>query len=246
MARKKSKRKASELAESPPSNKRVKADEESSKSTEIDNGRRQSPDEVANNDRGKTAKRAPGQLRTPPPSAPPSVVSSEALIPPHADDPTLRDAFDLHVIQVTHSSKMEAKVRRIITLLNEGEGTKTLEAEKPRSVLIALVSRAPAANKCISIAEIAKRELLKNSLAKKWYQYTSYWLRLEELKVKHSSNKNFQRKAQDAGLVDRNADSDDNAFDPPGIGTKSKVRNVPCLLIYLSTRPVARLQSSYT
>jgi hypothetical protein len=193
-------------------------------------------------------RRAPGQIRTPPPALPLSVPSGHPLIPPHAEDPALRDAFDLHILTVCPSSKIEAKVRRTISLLkNETTSTKEqteTKAHPNRPILMALVARAPAANKCISVAEIAKRELLKieQSIL---YQYTAFWVRLEEMKVKNS-HKQPESDAMEVGSSDAKDESDiEDEFDPITGEKRPKVRNVPCLFIYMSTKPVPRLQSMY-
>lgn len=215
---------------------------------EIDNSTHQIENETSTPNEETPRRRAPGQIRTPPPSLPTSVTSIHPLLPPHTDDATLRNAFDIHVVHVTSSSKMEAKVRRVLSLLQREADPKSSDPEQKsmskRPVLVALVARAPAANKCISITEIAKRELHKTK-QKKWYQYTGFWARLEEMKLKTKEEDSYVT-AQDSGISDVYEDSDrDDPFESVSGGIRPKVRNIPCLLVYLSTVPVKQLQSTY-
>jgi hypothetical protein len=209
---------------------------------------RESAPETQPSNNDLPSRRVPGQIRTPPPALPPSLPSDHPLIPPHTEDPVLRDAFDLHIITVCPSSKIEAKVRRTISLL-KSEPTSTNDQpetsiQPDRPVLVALVARAPAANKCISVAEIAKRELLRTRQSG-LYQYTTFWVRLEEMKTK-ASNKLPGTDAMDVGSSDGKAESDvEEDFDPVTGVARPKLRNIPCLLIYLSKKSIPKLQSVY-
>jgi Alba len=248
MARKSRKRKASTVSDSPQQNKRQKPPGKSVDTIEIDSSIDQFENETATPNEERPERRAPGQIRSPPPILPPSVNAMHPLLPPYGDDVALRKAFNIHVVHVTASSKMESKVRQVLSLLKAASDSKSKDSEpKPnsnRSVLVALVARAPAANKCISIAEIAKREFHKME-QKKWYQYTGYWVRLEEMKVKEKQ-KDSPIMARDSGISDVEMETDqDDAFESATEGSRQKVRNIPCLFIYLSTIPVARLQSTY-
>lgn len=187
----------------------------------------------------KSPTRAPGETRTPPPIVPASVPSTHPLLPPYADDVSLRNSHDLHVIPVASSSKIEAKVRAVLSVLNRDEvdGSKENKntADGTRSV-VALVARAQAANKCISIAEIAKREFWK-SKKKPWHQYTGYWVRLEDY--------NPEKKDGSSGTPvedDTPEDPKEDAFEKMHVAERRTVRSVPCLVIYLATSPVARLK----
>jgi hypothetical protein len=190
----------------------------------------------------KVPTRAPGETRTPPPTVPTSVPSNHPLLPPYADDVSLRNSHDLHVIPVASSSKIEAKVRAVLSVLNRAEVDGSKEKgyaadDGTRSVLVALVARAQAANKCISIAEIAKREFWK-SQKKPWHQYTGYWVRLED-------NTPEKKDSVMITSVENDAPDDadeENAFEKMPVEEARTVRNVPCLVIYLAISPVARLK----
>lgn len=188
--------------------------------------------------------RAVGQLRSPPPSVPPSIAPTETLYPPHADDAALRDAYDLHIVHVTPSSKIEAKVRGVLSLLKQSSitGKDQDTAKTSRPTIVALVARSPAANKCISVSEIAKRDYLKTATTK-WYQYTGLWVRLEQVTVKANTHHEAIGPEKSDNDVEM---EDDDYFEPVNDESRSKVRNVPCILIYLSTQPVQRFQSLYS
>jgi hypothetical protein len=157
----------------------------------------------------------------------------------------LRDSHDLHVIAVTSSTKIETKVRAVLSLLGrDGRNGKDQETKLPDGIqplLVALVARTQAANKCISIAEIAKREIQKVG-EKRWHQYTGYWSRMEE---HHTANKTNTKNMSASQEEQEDLDDDSDAFEPMAIAEKRKFRSVPCLVIYLATAPVAILKETY-
>jgi hypothetical protein len=176
--------------------------------------------------------RQAGELRPPPPTAPPTVDSIVPLVPPNADDTQLRERFDLHVVQVANWAKIESKVRHVLALFQKPPATAgNGEKASPRATLVSLVSRDTGANKCISIAEIAKRELLTD--VAKIYQYTGYWTQLE------------QKRERVLPEEDKTDDLSQDEFYESAADDRSKVHNVPCLVIYLSKEPVAKLKSLY-
>lgn len=127
------------------------------------------------------------------------------------------------------------------------------DAGKRRPVLVALVARAPAANKCVGVAEIAKREFVAGGEGgaeggggggggrRPCCQYTGLWTRLEEAGL--------------AGVKAREDDGEDDgegsdamsveAFESPKEIGRKKVRGMPCLVVYLALEPVAMLQKAY-
>jgi hypothetical protein len=201
-------------------------------------------------------RRKPGETRQPPPPPPPSVPTSHTVLPPEADDAKVRNNHDLHTISVQASSKIESKVRQVLSALNGSkeapdEGDDSLE-KKP--VIVALTARASAGNKCISIAEIAKRELGKSG--QDCWQYTGCWSRLETVEAKSDSedlekSKDGQTKADEADdeAAGAGAEIDEQdeepAFQNLEIPERTVVRNTVCLVIYLSGEPVARLKELY-
>jgi hypothetical protein len=189
--------------------------------------------------------RTPGVAHTTPFQVPGCVSTNHPLLPPHTDDASLRNSHDVHVVAVASSTKIEIKVRAVLSLLNS-DGSKSKDGDtgaskESRPVLVALVARAQAANKCISITEITKRELHKTG-EKQWHQYTHYWTRLEAHTPmkKEDGNGKISEKEENEDLED-----DDDAFEPLDTAEKHKIRSVPCLVIYLATTPVTKLKEAY-
>lgn len=198
----------------------------------------------------KVKAREPGQIRTPPPDQPASVPARHILIPPEADDPVLREGFDIHTIPVVTNSKIQDKVQRVISLLHPGAAVTGDASSQPqsdrtkgKSDIVALVSRAAAANKCITIAEIAKRELGKANV--RVWQYTGSWNRLEtvEPKKERSTTTNGSHHADDQQPEDNS--EDEAAFGVMETPNRKLIRNIPCLVIYLSSKAIPRLISIY-
>jgi hypothetical protein len=190
---------------------------------------------------------APPAEDTPPPlpataaaaAATTAVPHTHPLDPPHAS--RLLASHALYVVPVAASSSIEAKVARVLALLRAERPPQAERAEKAegkrRPVLAALVARAPAANKCVGVAEITKRELRREDSGggpRACCQYTGMWTRLEEVGP-----------ADGAAGADDEAASDamsDVAFESP---ERKKVRGMPCLVVYLALEPVAVLQKAY-
>jgi hypothetical protein len=209
--------------------------------------------------------RKPGQLRTPTPEPPASVQATHTLTRPDADDPLLRDVYDIHTIAVVPNSKIQDKVRRVLSLLapdktQEGQDHDTADTAKIKPIIVALVSPESGTNKCISVAEIAKREL--QSDGGQWRQYTGSWSRLETLgsekerrnriggKVPNhhigSTNSLDEREKRSEESVNENGSSEDEeGFEQMAVPDRKLVRNVPCLVIYLSRQAVPRLKELY-
>jgi hypothetical protein len=178
------------------------------------------------------------------------VPASHILLPPEADDPVLRESFDIHTIPVVTNSKIQDKVRRVISLLQPGAVVTDDASSQPqsdrtkvKSDIVALVSQAAAANKSITVAEIAKRELGKANV--RVWQYTGSWSRLEtvEPKKERSGTTNGSHHADDQQPED---DSEGGAaFEAMETPNRKLVRNIPCLVIYLSSKAIPRLKSIY-
>jgi hypothetical protein len=197
-------------------------------------------------------RRKPGEVRHSPAPPPPSVSASHTILPPEADDAKLRNNHDLHSLSVYASSKIESKVRQVLSALrssneDSGEGD---AAGKKKPTVVALTARAPAGNKCISVAEIAKRDMSKSG--RKCWQYTGCWSRVETLETK--SNEEDGMKSKESELVDGEAqgeerevgeEEEESHFQTLEIPERNTVRTTVCLIIYLSAEPVARLKEIY-
>lgn len=185
-------------------------------------------------------RRKPGEVRSPPPSPPAALHPNTTLHPPYADDEKLRAAYDVHSLVVNKSSKIESKVRQTIHLLQEGQARKT---GGQRHVLVTLVARAPAANKCISVVELVKRELEK-VFTGTLYQYTGTWVQLEQFSPKRQREKTSSH--VDEGVMEDNTeDVEVLAFESVDPNTRPKVRNASCLAIYLALKSIPKLRDEF-
>jgi hypothetical protein len=209
--------------------------------------------------------------RIPPPPPPPSVPSSFVLLPPEADDAAIREKWDIHTISLGGAgAKIEAKVRQVLNIFkpvlpvkkDKKDGTNTgadeSSTEKPgettkKRIIVALTARAPAGNKCISVAEIVKRDLLAKGVEGVW-QYTGCWTRLETYvapKAKearntiHNSTASTNGNESEVKEDDAMEDVEESAFETMQIAERKLVRNAVCLVIYLAMEPVARLKELY-
>lgn len=204
--------------------------------------------------------RQPGQIRTPPPEPPASVQAAHALIPPEADDPLLRDVYEIHAIAVVPSSKMQDKVRRVLSLLAPDKSQEGQDHKRNKSIIVALISRESGTNKCISIAEIAKRELERDG--GQWRQYTGSWSRLETLgpekerrgrmdgnlpihQTEAANNLDEADKRSEEAVNEIESCEDEEGFEQMAVPDRKLVRNVACLVIYLSRQAVPRLKELY-
>jgi hypothetical protein len=180
-------------------------------------------------------------LGAPPPVAD-ALKPDAPLIPPLADDASLRKTHDLHVLGISANSKIEGKVRQALSLLKEKTIVPLKEdgsADKVthRQLLIAFVARAPIANKCVSVVEIVKREFLKENDAR-LFQYTAVWSQLES----------YQPKEPGVIIEDTHSDELENgesASNPNTTYDRPKVRNVSCLAVYLASQSVTKLKEAY-
>jgi hypothetical protein len=201
-------------------------------------------------------RRKPGEIRHPLPPPPPSVPASHILLPPDADDTKLRSSHDLRTLSVHASSKIESKVRQVLSTLKVSNELRMNNDAigKAKPVVVALTARGPAANKCISIAEIAKRELAK--MGGSYWQYTGCWSRLETVEAKadgasveNSTKGDMETKLNNDEAIGESVNMDEEdeepAFQTMDIPERNVVRNTACLVIYLSGEPVGRLKELY-
>jgi hypothetical protein len=196
-------------------------------------------------------RRQPGQVRMPPSAPPKSVPGNTTILPPEADNPKLRSQCDVHGIRIAVGSKMEDKVRHVLQALQSSK-------DGGKGAIAALTSATKAANKCIGVAEIAKRELVKDGMVRV-YQYTGCWTRLETQDLqahdkacptigKSNGAKNWTGDGLRDDATDgqaKEAENSDDAFEEMSIAERKKVRNAVCLIIYLSLEPIGRLRELY-
>jgi Alba len=155
------------------------------------------------------------------------VAHTKPLNAPHTD--ALQRSFELHNFAVNQNSKIESKVSQVLACLNSS-------SDVTQSKVVIITARAPAANKCISIVEIVKREHSKDN-RRKLHQYTGHWTRTEEVPDAKTDEKD-----KSLGQEDDDEESDD-AFE--AVRSKAKIRAIPCLAVYLSVKPVSFLKSVY-
>jgi hypothetical protein len=182
-----------------------------------------------------------GQTRTLPPEPPKLIPSKITILPQEADDPKLRAQYDIHTVNIPAGSKMETKIRQVLQAMKA-------PCQDNKKVLVALTAAAKAANKGISVAEVAKRELAHDDTVK-IYQYTGCWTRLETRDSQHNIKTTMNIKTSD-GTDESNAqagegDLSDDAFEDMTATDRKTVRNAVCLIIYLSMEPVTRLREFY-
>ncbi|KAK8167972.1 hypothetical protein IWX90DRAFT_483880 [Phyllosticta citrichinensis] len=164
------------------------------------------------------------------------VQTKPSAAPPEAAAPEYPVSHTIHIVA---SSKIQAKVRAVLTALSSNPSP---EADN----VVLLQASAPAANKLISVAEIAKRELEHER--RSWWSYVGVKGLLVELDSKDnrkSSKQGGSDASQDAEQ-DKSSDAEDDAFEPlPGQRDQKKVRNVPFMTLYLATKPIPALRALY-
>jgi len=178
------------------------------------------------------------------------------LLPPEADDIKVRNSHEIHTISVHASSKIESKVRQVLSVLEQPETTgdkknKDTDTSRTKSVIVALTARARAGNKCITVAEIAKREMSKSGGT--CWQYTGCWTRLETLENTHEQQKlNRDQEAAEAGVEEAAQNNSEPSegdeepyFESRKAAERKMVRNTVCLVVYISREPVRRLKELY-
>lgn len=130
-------------------------------------------------------------LRGPPPPVPASVPSHHPLTAPHFDK--LGEKYDTHTISVSRNGSIRSKITHLLQVLRSASPASTAEQ---RQAVVALSARMDAANKLVSVVEIAKREL--NGA---WFQYTGAWQRMEQLKDKGKNEHKEQEKEREGEML---------------------------------------------
>lgn len=186
---------------------------------------------------------------------PPSVPATAPLLPP--DIAALAPTYDIHTLAITSSSKISAKVSRLLTQLENGFDL-SRTGQKP--AIVALVAKAVAANKLVSVVEVAKRALGEQGA--RWWQYSGVQGRMEEMRVegKEKEGRRLGGKAnakgdevdgegmEDVRMEEGGEDVDEEeeqAFETMVEKERKKVRTVPVLTIYLSRVQVPELKGRY-
>lgn len=206
--------------------------------------------------------------RVPLPPPFPSVSSTYVLLPPEADDTAIREKWDIHTTSLGGAgAKIEAKVRQVLTVFepllpaqkakesetDAGGSESSAKDSGKKHTIVALTAPAPAGNKCISVAEIVKRDLLAKGVESLW-QYTGCWTRLETYvppKPKETQNSLPNGTATtttddtEGKIDDTMEDEEEPAFETMQIDERKLVRNAVCLVIYLAMEPVPRLKELY-
>ncbi|KAK8218609.1 hypothetical protein IWZ01DRAFT_538206 [Phyllosticta capitalensis] len=159
-------------------------------------------------------------------------LAKTSAAPPEATAPEYPDSNTIHIVA---SSKIQAKVRAVLTALSS-------DSSPDANNVVVLQGRAPAANKLITVAEIAKRELEQQQ--KPWWSYVGVKGVLEELK---SKEKQVFTAPQDSEQAEEGetADEEDAFEPPPGQQNRQKVRNVAVMTLYLATKPRPELRALY-
>ena len=153
------------------------------------------------------------------------------------DESALLNNYDLVKLSVFSSHQISARTTTVLAKLD----TTPSEGEKPS--IVCLRANAKAANKLISIVEIAKRDLTSRGL--KCHQYNALSSQLVDIPRKRPvrgglTDENIHP------IEDENEDSGD-AFEPLHNEGESltKKRNVPVMTIYLANAPVRELQFAF-
>ncbi|QDS76263.1 hypothetical protein FKW77_001579 [Venturia effusa] len=206
--------------------------------------------------------------RVPLPPPPSSVSSTYVLLPPEADDAVIREKWDMRTTSLGGAgAKIEGKVRQVLTAFRRqlpaskdaeggtytGVSDSSAKNSENKHVIVALTARAPAGNKCISVAEIVKRNLFMQGVDSLW-QYTGCWTRLETYvppKAKENRNPSPNGTATtmseetEGKTGDTMVDEEEVTFETMQLKERKFVRNAVCLVIYLAMQPVSRLREVY-
>ncbi|KAK7522212.1 uncharacterized protein IWZ02DRAFT_120970 [Phyllosticta citriasiana] len=184
-----------------------------------------------------TAESATSKRPRPGPNPSTHVQANPSAAPPEAAAPEYPASHTIHIVA---SSKIQAKVRAVLTALSSDPSPET-------DNVVLLQARAPAANKLISVAEIAKRELERER--RPWWSYVGVKGVLVELDPKDSRNSGKQNgsdASQDAELDKTSDAEEEDAFEPlTGQKDRKKVKNVAVMDFYLAIKPVPALRTLY-
>ena len=153
------------------------------------------------------------------------------------DDKALTEKYDLVKLSVISSSQISNRATAIISKLGSGSGTNR------KATVVALRAKSRDANKLISIAEIAKRELKASGTS--CFQYNA--LASERIEIERK----FDFSASDGDISKATGNGDDSdgadAFQtmPSETNTGLKERLMPVMIIYLSAVPIRELKTAY-
>lgn len=156
----------------------------------------------------------------------------------------LTTAYEVSVMNIISSAKVESKVTRILDTLSAFSFS---PASKPSIVLVR--AKAGTASKMISIVEIAKRNLAAEGF--KWYQYNGLEQSVEERKLEKPvtilGRKVEPEADEDVGMAADEGAAFETLMTPleRAIDGRPKIRAVPVMTIYLSRVPIENLRAAY-
>ncbi|KAF2142540.1 uncharacterized protein K452DRAFT_297808 [Aplosporella prunicola CBS 121167] len=179
------------------------------------------------------------------------------------------------IIHFAPGSKVQQKVRSVLAALNTNPTTATnnnnnnntgavktpppLPPSSSYPGVAHLEARAPAANKLVTVLEIAKRQLEAEGRA--WWSYAgvrgelTVVDRAPKAKAKPTEGEKESESARKGEVgdkaearVEEDDDDDEDAFEPLGkraLLPEKKVRSVAVMVAYLATQPVPALKALY-
>lgn len=161
----------------------------------------------------------------------------------------LEKTHDVTSMSIISSSHIQQKVTRALDILSEYP---TIPPAKPKVVM--LYSKAAVASKMISVAEIVKREIVKNG--GKWFQYNKLGQVMEEKRHKEGDAKKEKGAGADRSLAE-NEDEDAGHESEGGFETmktpferaiegKPKIRAIPVMALCLSRVRIDSLRKDHT
>jgi len=152
-------------------------------------------------------------------------------------------------MSIISSSKIEQKVTRALQILSE---YRAIPPAKPKVVMFQ--SKAAVASKLISIAEITKREIVKNG--GKWYQYNKLGQVIDERKDNEGAARKEKSAGEDVSMADNGDNDAGNASEEEfetmktpferAIEGKPKVKAIPLMMLYISRVRVDTLRKDHT
>lgn len=170
--------------------------------------------------------------------------------------------YIVHKLNITSSNQISQRASIVVQILTGQQTpptsntatTMTTAAKTPTPPVIQLTAHAKAANKLISIVEIAKRDLKVKGV--KVFQYNALTSETVSIPRERPKKTGLAEDDQIAGdpvaETGGGADEDDeeDAFETMGAVKKAdlgatKLRSVPVLTVYLATRAVKELRAEY-
>jgi Alba len=161
----------------------------------------------------------------------------------------LERTHDVTSMSIISSSHIQQKVTRALAILSL---CPPIPPAKPKVVM--LHSKAPVASKMISIAEIVKREIVKNG--GKWYQYNKLGQIVEKKRDRYGGTKKQKSSGEDGSMAEdgdeyagHDSEEEFETMKTPferAIEGKPKVRAVPVMTLYLSLVRIDSLRKDHT